>query len=84
MLGKRANLNASSGWLDLLAHRSSQAGMYVVAAGKTRLQTRASVWLARDENEKKWVALKIVDSQHSASTSAKSTLSRPALRDSGS
>ncbi|EQK98522.1 Protein kinase-like domain protein [Ophiocordyceps sinensis CO18] len=43
----------------------------------------STVWLARDENEGKWVALKIVDAEHSASTATKSALSRSALRDSG-
>ncbi|RCI09558.1 hypothetical protein L249_4045 [Ophiocordyceps polyrhachis-furcata BCC 54312] len=38
----------------------------------------ATVWLARDENEEKWVALKIVDAEHSASTATKSVLSRSA------
>lgn len=42
----------------------------------------STVWLARDENEKKWVALKIVDAEHSASTITKSALSRSAIRDS--
>lgn len=35
----------------------------------------ATIWLARDEHEKKWVALKIVDSEHSRSISEKSDLS---------
>lgn len=43
----------------------------------------STVWLARDENEERWTALKIVDAEHSASTAAKSDLVRSALLDSG-
>ncbi len=39
----------------------------------------STVWLARDENEKKWVALKIVVAEHSESTGEKSVLSHSAL-----
>ncbi|KAF1841475.1 kinase domain-containing protein [Cucurbitaria berberidis CBS 394.84] len=35
----------------------------------------STVWLARDEDRKKWVALKIVDAEHSASAAEKSVLS---------
>ncbi|KAF7559981.1 hypothetical protein G7046_g4166 [Stylonectria norvegica] len=41
----------------------------------------STVWLARDEVEKRWVALKIVASEHSTSTREKNVLSRSALRD---
>lgn len=46
----------------------------------------STVWLARDENEKKWVALKIVHAKHSVSVGEKCVLSRRAtsnLRASG-
>ncbi|RDA89926.1 hypothetical protein CP533_3295 [Ophiocordyceps camponoti-saundersi (nom. inval.)] len=43
----------------------------------------ATVWLARDDIEGKWVALKIVDAVHSASTATNSVLSSSALRDGG-
>jgi serine/threonine protein kinase len=43
----------------------------------------STVWLARDENDKKWVALKIVDAEHSASTAAKCALSHSLLRERG-
>ncbi len=35
----------------------------------------STVWLARDEHEKKWVALEIVDAEHLESTAEKSALS---------
>lgn len=40
----------------------------------------STVWLARDE-DKRWVALKIVESEHSTSISTKSVLSRSTLQD---
>jgi serine/threonine-protein kinase SRPK3 len=46
----------------------------------------STVWLAQDKNEKKWVALKIVDAEHSGSAGERSLLSRSAtsnLRASG-
>ncbi len=39
----------------------------------------STVWLARDENEKKWVALKIIDAEHSESVGEKSILSCRAI-----
>jgi serine/threonine-protein kinase SRPK3 len=44
----------------------------------------STVWLARDENEQRWVALKIVVADHSASVEAKSLLSREAALNCGS
>ncbi|KAB5533421.1 kinase-like domain-containing protein, partial [Coniochaeta sp. 2T2.1] len=38
----------------------------------------STVWLVRDENEKKWVALRIVDAEHSEATDKKSFLSHSA------
>ncbi|KAF5001947.1 hypothetical protein FGRMN_688 [Fusarium graminum] len=42
----------------------------------------STVWLARDESEEKWVALKIVDADHSVATETKSTQFQAALTDS--
>lgn len=39
----------------------------------------STVWLARDESEKKWVALKIVEADHSVLIATKSALGQTAL-----
>lgn len=44
----------------------------------------STVWLAQDEIEHRWVALKIVTAEHSPSTEAKSLLSRDATLKHGS
>ncbi|KJZ72113.1 hypothetical protein HIM_08486 [Hirsutella minnesotensis 3608] len=41
----------------------------------------STVWLARDERDQKWVALKVVDGVHSTSIAAKSDVVRSAMRD---
>ncbi|KAF5672550.1 CMGC SRPK kinase [Fusarium heterosporum] len=41
----------------------------------------STVWLARDESEEKWVALKIVDADHSVTTETKSTQIQVVLAD---
>lgn len=43
----------------------------------------STVWLAYDEDDRRWVALKIVDAEHSDATSRKSDLCNAALRNSG-
>lgn len=43
----------------------------------------STVWLTRDQRENKWVALKIVDAEHSTSTAEKTALTRSIVQSSG-
>ncbi|KAK2589943.1 hypothetical protein QQS21_012377 [Conoideocrella luteorostrata] len=43
----------------------------------------STVWLARDEKRDKWMALKVVDAEHSASTAVKSAISHSLLAECG-